>query len=54
MERWRLENQQESPWNGIAAINASTERQLLQFEESRKAGSQGGDTDNGTWWPRGP
>jgi hypothetical protein len=51
MERWRMETQQQSPWNSIAAVNASSTSRPSNLEESPKDGSQGGDTDNGTWWP---
>jgi hypothetical protein len=50
MERWRMETQQQSPWDNIAGVNANSDRQPSQFGEGQKDGSQGGDTDNGTWW----
>jgi hypothetical protein len=51
MERWRMETQQQSSWDNLAAITASGQRRPLDFGERPMDGSQGGDTDNGTWWP---
>jgi len=51
MERWELETAQQSPWNNIAALQAGNERRPAELGETLRDGSQGGDTDNGTWWP---
>jgi hypothetical protein len=51
MERWRMETQQQSPWNGVAAVNAVKKERYGEFGLSPEDGGQIGDTDNGSWIP---
>lgn len=51
MERWRMETQQQSSWDNVAAVTASDQRPPSDVGERPMDGSQGGDTDNGTWCP---
>jgi len=46
-----METQQQSPWNGVAAVNAVKKERYGEFGLSPEDGGQIGDTDNGSWIP---
>jgi hypothetical protein len=58
MERWRMETQQQSPWNGVAAVNAVKKERYGEFGLSPEDGGhlrlidsrQFQENGVGVWW----